>query len=785
MKRVLLLLASLYIPVQLHAQVIIRGNVCDENNQPVEGVNIYLSPGNTGTISDSGGNFLLPDIYPAEYEIHLSHVGYTTKSEKINADKNLTLNFTMETTIILGDEIIVRATRAGKNTPTTWSVVKKEDIEKQNLGQDLPYLLGMEPSLVYSSDAGAGIGYTGMWIRGSNIQRINVTINGVPLNDPESHTVYWVDIPDFASSVQSVQIQRGVGTSTNGGGAFGATVNLETSSVNQEPYGELDNDYGSFNTLKNTLRLGTGIIKNHWIFEGRASSVTSDGYIDRAASDLKSYFLQGAYIGNSTTVKAIVFGGKEKTYQAWYGVNRDTLKSNRTFNWAGAIYDDAWNITGFYNNEIDFYLQDHAQLHLSQQLNRNLSLNVTMHYTYGRGYYEEYYSNEYLGDYPIGVQVTGGDTIEYGDLIVRRWLDNKFYGTTGALFYNKGKFNLTLGSAWNEYSPAKHYGDIIWSEYTGNSKPGDKFYKNLSKKTDFNIFGKSNISLTNNLDLFADLQIRRVDHTMHGIDKGGAAINIDAGYTFFNPKAGLTFTIDGIGSVYASYAVANREPIRDDFLDAPDGVTPEPERLQDFETGIRNITDRISYSLNSYFMLYNNQLVLNGQINDVGLPVRENVGKSYRAGIELDLRGKINDYVWLRGNISAGTSHTDFVSYEDNQLVTYNNVQLTFSPQLISGYIISIKPAKMIETGIAGKYVSRQFLDLTGNKDRSLDPWYVNNLRILLTMHPALVQELKLYFQVNNIWNAKYSSNGYVWDDTPYFFPQAGINFLTGISLRF
>ncbi len=799
MLRIALIVLSLFLTTSIFPQYVLEGTVKDELDNVLEGASILITQDRLGTISNEKGHFIFEDLNEGSYTLQVSFMGYETYSEDIYVNRNLLLTINLKPAIYWGEEIIVRAVRAGETTPTTYSVVEKEEIEQQNIGQDLPFLLSMEPSLVYSSDAGTGVGYTSLWIRGSNIQRINVTINGIPLNDPESHGVFWVDMPDFASSVQSIQIQRGVGTSTNGGGAFGATLNLETNYVNRNSFAQISSSLGSFNTWKNTLQLGTGLIKNKWAFEGRASSITSDGYVDRASSNLKSFLIQGGYYGNSSVIKAIAFGGKERTYQAWYGIDKETLENDRTFNWAGAIYDEYWNITEYYDNETDNYQQDHYQLHYSQIISSRWRVNGALHYTYGRGYYEQYYSNEYLADYPIGIQyfgydsvLTGGeyhyyyhDTISFGNMIVRRWLDNHFYGTTFAFYYDTSRLQFTLGGACNQYANARHYGELIWTEFAGNTESGDTFYDNQSDKTDINFYGKFNYSLTRYVSLFTDLQIRNIMYTGKGIDKGNDTIDIDEDYLFFNPKAGITYQLSNIGTLYASYAVSNREPIRTDFLDALAGVVPKPERLQDVELGIRHKLDWFQYTIDGYLMLYTNQLVLTGEINDVGSPVRANVGKSYRLGFEADGAISLNNYLALRANIALSRNRTDFKRLEGEEIIEYNDVPLSFSPTIVSGFDLHITPIESLVISINGKYVDRQFLDLTGSHRKSLDPYFINNLIIAYTFKAEFLRTCRFTVQINNLFNVLYESNGYVWEDAPYFYPQAGLHLMGGIDLQF
>lgn len=781
------------------AQFSIYGTVTDAEGQSLVGANVILEETNHGTTTDYDGRFVIGQIPEGTYKLKISFIGYISIVEEIELDSDIQKEFRLLPNVIYGKEIIVKTTRAGEKTPTTYSIVRKAEIEKKNMGQDMPYLLSLEPSVVTTSDAGAGVGYTGLWIRGSNIQRINVTINGIPVNDPESHGVFWVNMPDFASSVQSAQIQRGVGTSTNGGGAFGATINLETNLMNDKAFGEISSSFGSFNTWKSNVRFGSGLIKDHWVFEGRTSIIKSDGYVDRANSDLRSLFLQGGYFTDNTKIKAVYFTGKEKTYQAWWGVDQWTIDNlGRTYNWAGVIYNDD-GTERYYDNQTDNYQQDHYQLHLIQQIMPNLKFNGSLHYTYGRGYYEEYYQQEPLSDYPVGVQYFGldsilsGDEYEYfyydsvthADMIVRRWLDNHFYGGTFGLNYSLENLELILGGSWNKYGNAKHFGEIIWSQFTGSTNIRDKYYDNVSNKTDFTSYLKINYKIIPNLNIFADLQYRGVNYTGEGIDKSGESININENYNFYNPKFGASIETPGIGMIYASYAIANREPIRTDFLDAPEGVKPEPERLGNLEAGIRKVNGMFVYNANVFWMCYGNQLVLTGEINDVGAPIRENVGNSYRLGIELDGKIRPSSFISVRANLALSENKTDYKEQVEDDIIEYNNTTISFSPSIVGGGEIELLPLKSLSLALSGKYVGRQYLDNTENNYLSLDPYFMNNLKICYTTQPKILDEISFSFLINNIFDIQYMSNGYVWESTPYFYPQAGINFFGGIDIRF
>jgi iron complex outermembrane receptor protein len=726
-------------------------------------------------------------------------VGYETFQTNLVIEENTKLEIRLQESPLVGDAVIVSAVRASQNTPTTYSLISREEMERKNMATDLPYMLGMEPSVVATSDAGTGIGYTSLRIRGSDMTRINVTINGIPLNDPESHAVYWVDIPDFTSSVNSVQLQRGVGSSTNGAGAFGASMNLETNSLKSEPYGNLSLAGGSFNTWKTTIRAGTGLIKDHWYMEGRGSAIGSDGYVDRAFSNLSSFFLQTGYSDEKTLVKAVAFGGSERTYQAWWGVDGATMQQNRTFNYAGAIYDDQWNVTDYYDNQTDNYRQNHYQLHLSRRLSASLNMNLSGHYTYGRGYYEEYRQDDALADYGLNDLYFGADslwngsayekfyhdTIRVTDLIRRRWLDNKYYGLTWSVHHQKEKTDLIIGGALNKYDQAKHFGRVIWAEFPGESRPDDNYYNNTSFKTDFNLFAKLAWSPVVSLTLYGDMQVRHITYEASGTESHLNEVSIDESYNFFNPKLGLTYTLKG-NSLYASYSVAHREPIRDDFTDALPGEKPKPETLGDFELGIRRPAGNFAYTACFFLMRYTNQLVLTGAINDDGAYIRKNAGKSYRTGIELSGTVKINTKAEISGNITWNYSKTDFRQVnEQNQPVLYKNTDLAFSPRIIAGSQIRLLPVKNLEIDWWLKFVGRQYLDNTSDAGLMLKNYTVNDVRIAYMISGKNIPEIEINILLNNLFNKMYVSNGYVYDQTPYYYPQAGTNYLAGINIKF
>lgn len=712
------------------------------------------------------------------------------------------------------DDVIVYATRANDNTPTTYSEISKKKLRNVNLGQDLPILLNLSPSIVTTSDAGAGVGYTGLRIRGSDATRINVTINGIPVNDSESHGVFWVNMPDFASSVDNIQIQRGVGTSTNGAAAFGATVNMQTNVPSQDSFVELNNSVGSFNTRKHTLIYNTGLLNERWSFESRLSKIASDGYIDRASSDLNSYFLSGGYYGNKTTLKALVFGGKEVTYQSWYGTPQALLDGDQdgieeVISNNGFSNEQADNLRNSgrtynfyqYENEVDNYNQDHYQLHFSHTINSKFNVNAAAHYTYGRGYFEQYRNEDDFADYGLNDVVIGDSTITSTDLIRRRWLDNDFYGFTFSANYFTSKLDMTLGGGWNQYD-GDHFGEVIWAEYASNSDIRERYYDNVGNKTDFNIYLKTNYQMSDAFNLFADLQVRTIDYRTYGIDSDRRTIDVGGDYTFFNPKFGATYSLNNTSNIYGSFAIGNREPVRGDFVDAI--TTPTHETLQNVEVGYRKYGSTFSFSANYYLMNYNNQLVLTGELNDVGSSLRQNVPESYRTGIELVGEYKLSEKVIWGANLTLsqnkiknfteilynyGTNFDEFNIEETN----YPDTDIAFSPNVIGGSQLTFLPIEDFEISLMSKYVGKQFLDNTSSDDRSIDAYFVNDIRLSYDFEVKSIERINLSLLVNNILNVEYSSNGYTFGYAGgeyvvrenYLYPQAGRNFLLAMNVRF
>ncbi|RNL93497.1 TonB-dependent receptor [Sinomicrobium pectinilyticum] len=689
------------------------------------------------------------------------------------------------------DEVLVSAVRVTAQSPVTFSNLNKTEMAPRNLGQDIPVLMNYLPSVVTTTDAGAGVGYTGIRVRGSDATRVNVTINGIPYNDSESHGTFWVNMPDFASSVENLQLQRGVGTSTNGAGAFGASLNLLTDAVSEEASGEISNSYGSFNTRKHTVKFSTGKLNDHFEMAGRLSVIRSDGYIDRASSDLKSYFLQGAYVSDNTLIKALVFGGHQTTYQAWNGVDAETLETNRTYNSAGRYTDAQGNIR-FYDNEVDDYAQDHAQLHWNQKLSENWSTNLAFHYTYGRGYFEQYREDDPFSIYGLAPVISENDTVNRTDLIRRRWLDNDFYGTTFSAHYEEDKTDLIIGGAWNKYE-GDHFGEIIWARYASQSEIRDRYYDDTSRKTDLNVFAKANYRLDEHWSLFGDMQYRTIRYEANGEDTG----LVDDSFNFFNPKAGVTYTLNPFHNFYFSYARAGREPNRNDYEDG----NPRPEYLNDFELGWRYLSGKVKLNVNAYYMRYKDQLVLTGELNDVGAPIRENSGDSYRLGLEADATVFLSDKWVLRPNVAwSDNRNVDFVFRRDGELHDLGNTNIAFSPKIIAGNILTFLPVDDLQISFLSKYVGEQYMGNIDAESSKLDDYFVNDFNVQYEIKTnTIFKSIILNGLVNNIFDVKYESNGffYIYDSDQVnpgsittveeagYYPQAGINFLVGATLKF
>lgn len=667
------------------------------------------------------------------------------------------------------DEVLVSAVRVTTKTPVSFSNLDKSAIKFRNLGQDIPILMNYLPSVVTTSDAGNGVGYTGIRVRGSDATRVNITINGIPYNDSESHGTYWVNMPDFASSVESLQLQRGVGTSTNGAGAFGASLNMLTDSYSKQSSGEISNSAGSFNTRKSTVKFSTGLLNDHFELAGRLSNINSHGYIDRASSDLKSYFLQGTYVGKTTLIKALVFGGTEKTYQSWNGIDEATLNSDRTFNSAGIFTDESGN-TRYYANETDNYQQDHYQLHWNEKVSENWNTNLAFHYTKGKGYYENYKEDADFTDYgliPVGAETTT-------DLIRQKWLDNDFYGTTFSASYKKDKLDLIFGGSGNKYE-GKHFGQVIWARYASQSELGDHYYDDFAIKTDGTIFAKANYQITKKISLYGDLQYRNVNYKADGVQP----TLVNDTYNFFNPKAGLNYELNSKNTLYFSYAKANREPNRTDY----EGGNAKSEKLNDYELGWRYVAEKAKINTNIYYMAYKDQLILTGNLDDVGNPIRSNSEKSYRLGLEVDATISLSNQFIIRPNITLSSNKNVDLNVAGENVGTKD---IAYSPSVIAGNILVYKPMENFQISWMSKFVGSQYMNNIELPEAKLLDYFVNDLNISYEVKPKSVfKSIVLSGLVNNIFDKQYVSNGYMYDIYPYYYPQAGTNFLVGLTMKF
>lgn len=800
MKIIITLAVTLLFTLITNAQTTLKGKVINEQKEPLAGVNLLIPGFEILTVTDENGAYYIKNLPPGTYNMTLSYIGYEPLTQTIlvqNGENEL--NFVLQEKTYQLDELIVKSTRADAKTPMTYTNLRKPEIEKNNLGQDVPFLLQWTPSTVVTSDAGAGVGYTGIWIRGSDPTRINVTINGIPLNDAESQGTFWVDLPDFASSTNDIQIQRGVGTSTNGAGAFGATINLNTSKLQPDAYATLSGSAGSFDTYKGNLQFGTGLLHNKFTIDGRLSHIQSNGWIQRAASDLNSYYLSGAIAGKKSMLRFNTFSGHEVTYQAWNGVPKAYLKNEKLRNYNSAGTEKEGEP---YDNEVDNYRQTHYQLLYNNQMSTHWNLNTALHYTRGLGYFEQYKADENFSDYGFNPIIIGADSITNTNLIRQRWLDNYFYGAVYALNYNKNRLDVTLGGGYHIYE-GEHYGKVIWAQFAPNEL-GDEYYNNDARKADFNMYTKFNYALSDQWNAYLDLQYRSVDYEFLGFNNKLENVQQTDQLHFFNPKAGIFYKPTASIDLYASFAVSNREPNRDDYTESTPTSRPKAERLYNTEIGYRQTWSKAAFGVNVYHMYYLDQLALNGQINDVGAATRINLDRSYRLGVEITGGWQLLSKLRLDGNatfsrnkVKAFTEFVDVYDADFNWLeqraIERKNTDLSFSPTIIAGVELSWNPCNPLNITLSNKYVSRQSIDNTSDKDNIIDPYTFTNARLRYAWKPAFAKEVALTLLVQNVFNAQYETNGwsyrYVYDGATAidqgYYPQAGTNFLLGVSVGF
>ncbi|MGZ3929111.1 MAG: TonB-dependent receptor [Mucilaginibacter sp.] len=796
MKNLFAALFALLLPVLATAQFSISGKVTDQQTgTPLPGATVIISQTFT-TVSDTQGKYQINNLANGNYTLKVTYIGYQPFEKTIPLTANTIVNVSLNISTTLTEEVTVSATRASNNSPTAFTNLNKKEIDKNNSGRGFEYLLEQTPSTVVTSNAGAGVGYTSIRIRGSDATRTNVTLNGIPLNDAEDQGVYFVDLPDLASSVDNIQVQRGVGTSTNGAGAFGASINIQTITRHDTAYAELNNSAGSYGTIKNTVSLGTGLLGGHFSLDGRLSRMNSDGYIDRAFSHLKSYFLSGAYYGKNSVLRLNVFSGYEQTYQAWDGVPEDSVKSgNRRYNELGYINSS----NGFYKNQTDNYTQNYYQLLYDQQISSKLSFSGALHYTKGYGYYEEYRNADSLKNYGITPVVVGGTSIDATDMVRRLWLNNDFYGLTYNLNYKPdSNLSLILGGAYNEYKGA-HYNNIEWTQQSTSIPPDYEYSRNNAKKTDFNIFARAEYHLGDVL-LYGDLQYRHIDYSFLGFDQNLRNVQQQVSLNFFNPKAGITYQINPQSNIYASLAIGNHEPNRSDYTNSSPQDRPKAENLKDLEFGYRFADPVFSGNINGFYMLYKNQLVLTGALDYVGEAIRTNIKDSYRAGVEVSARVKIAAPLSWSVNATLSTNKVkDFPQFLQNydtgtlDKTQYTKTDIAYSPDFTGASTLSYHPVKNGEIAFITKYVSRQYLDNTSTVSRSLDGYLVNDIRLNYNFNIKGIKNIGVGLLVNNIFSKKYQSDGATYPDIEggkvvnynYFFPQAPINFLASLNLKF
>lgn len=794
----------------------IKGKVLDENGDALYGASVVIQNSSLGNTTDKSGSFTFENLTQKSYTLKVSFIGYKSETLQVSVDKDVTVK--LQSKSVSMNEVMVTSLRATDKSPVAYSNLDKETLSKSNLGQDIPYLLSQTPSFVTSSDAGTGIGYTNFRIRGTDASRINITINGIPYNDADEQGAYWVDLPDFTSSVESVQVQRGVGTSTNGAGAFGANISMQTDNYAQKASGEASVSAGSFNSLKETVKASSGLINGHWAIDTRLSSIKSDGYIDRGWVDMKSYFVQAGYYSEKTTVKFVTFGGIEKTYHAWDGVPKDSLTTHRTYNPCGFMGNDATGNPLYYQNQTDNYTQTNYQLLGVHTFSTELSLNVGLHYTRGDGYYEEYKQDQSLKKYALSsYKLNDSTTIKRSDLVRQKKMGNDFGGAVFSLNYQKDKLTAQLGGAMNCYS-GEHWGDAIWvKNYLGDILPITEYYRSSVTKWDVNIYLKANYEILPKLNVYGDLQYRRVSYKLQGTnDEWDDAISamqildVDKKFNFLNPKLGAFYRPNDNSDVFASFAIANREPTRTNYTDGTAATAPTNETLYDSEVGYKFHNEIYSIGVNGYFMSYRNQLILTGKVNDIGEMLTENIPTSYRSGIEL--MGSVKPLDWLRWDASVTVSHSriiDFKEYVDvydndidynwlgQQINSLANTPIAFSPELMGNSML-IFTKDNFEAGLQSVYVGKQYVDNTGSIDRSLSAYFVNNLRLSYNLPVKGIRGIAFTFMVNNLFNEQYISNAWVYssyfhpnattndrsDDFGYY-PQAGTNFLAGVTVKF
>ncbi|MBC8048265.1 MAG: TonB-dependent receptor [Fimbriimonadaceae bacterium] len=802
MKKIILFLLIVQSTAVAFSQVKISGYIIDSSsNKAIEGAIVIFKESDNYIASDSSGYFNIElNKIEIPYAYHLAYDFVITKEDLNSINKNNEFAYLIYMTPrnMIFREIIITGTRADYHTPITTTNISGSELNKNNFGEDMPQLIEFTPGVVVTSDAGNGVGYTGIRIRGSDATRVNVTLNGVPYNDAESQQTYWVDIPDFAESVDDIQIQRGVGTSQNGISSLGGAINIYTNKLEEKPFRNISFGVGSFNLLKASAAFGTGRIHDNWFLEGRISKINSDGFIDRSFADLTSFAITAAYKTNKYSSILNIFSGEERTYQSWGGVPKDLLETNRTFN------------PYTYENQTDNYTQTHYQWHNTLYFKKDADITLTLNYTKGKGYYEQFEQDQFFSDYAVNDFIFSGDTVFTSDLITQKWLDSDFYGAY--LQYNKqfrNNFDLSIGAAAYQHT-GDHFGKVIWSEYATQFGYNYEWYRNDATKNDANVYVITNYNINEKLLSYVDLQLRTVDYSFLGYDENANPVDQNVDLLFFNPKLGFSYSYNSKNLSYLSFAKSGKEPNRDDYTESSPNSRPSPEIVYDIEAGHKLNLNGWQLQANIYYMYYIDQLVLRGEINDVGAYTRTNVPESYRTGIELSWARTFADKLNWKANAAFSKNvineHTTFIdNWDTGEQIseTFTETEIAFSPSLVASnsleFIFLNKESPKIKRGnrcsiaLQSKYVSRQFIDNTSNAGRSLDQYLVSEIILFYTHRSETFRELNLGFTVQNILDNEYESNAWVYlyvyegveREMNGYFPQAGRNFAAVLRILF
>ncbi|HUW92252.1 MAG TPA: carboxypeptidase-like regulatory domain-containing protein [Bacteroidales bacterium] len=797
------LLGSLSVSGQ-QSRGFIGGLVRDSEGHPLSGASVLIDSLSAGVATGNNGRYMLRGLKNGVYKVRFSFTGYETVTETVTLTGIASVDVILGEATVIADEVIVRGSRAGSRTPMAHTTIEGSELRKSDMTRDMPYLLALTPSVVETSDAGNGVGYTSLRIRGTDANRINITVDGIPLNDSESQQVFWVDLPDLASSTGSIQIQRGAGTSTNGAGAFGASVNISTLTPPDDPGAVVDLAAGSFNTFRTTAKVWSGKVDDRFNMMIRASKISSNGYIDHSASDIKSVMVSGDWITPVDRIRFNILSGNERTGISWWGVPRELLSVNRKYNPSGE-YTDANGITQYYDDETDNYKQTHYHLFYTHRFAPHLHLNTGLHLTDGSGYYEEQKSDRDTEEYGFGTIISGNEIITEMDLVQRKWMSNNFYGAVWSLVQEGHTVDWTAGGGANRYD-GDHFGKILWMEYPGNIIPGHEWYRNRGVKDEFNVYGKMNARISNSISGFIDLQFRYIGYRLSGPDDDLRDLSQDHYYRFFNPKTGLFWSNGRGNDAFLSVSVAHREPTRSNFTDAAgdNSVTPRPEQLTDYEGGYSFRTSALSLNLNLYLMRYHDQLIPTGKISNTGYPVMTNVPESYRTGAEISgsyrpsplAAFKIN-MTWSRNKIKNFRNYYfDYNTTDWSEEYVWSDlgsVDIAYSPRFSGSAEVEVNILERMALRLNGKYVGKQYFDNTMSSDRSIRSYFVSNMAAEYDIKTGNPEEISFKILVNNLFNTLYESNAYggMWSEDgnektwAYFFPQAGINFMLGATVTF